>query len=73
MPKYESADPQYTKALNDALKSIYRVYGADLSAFFRDARDQPEEPLAQPRYESHVQVHAAAPTHAQRRARIKAR
>ena len=38
---YDVTDAVYNKTLNDAIKSIYKVYGPDLSAFFRAVQNQP--------------------------------
>jgi hypothetical protein len=40
MPKPVATTP-YSEALNQAIRRIYEVYGADLSAFFRDVSDAP--------------------------------
>jgi hypothetical protein len=56
MPKTTPADAVYTEALNHALKSIYKVYGSDLSAFFQDVKD---EPLAHGKYKNSIEVHSA--------------
>jgi hypothetical protein len=69
MPKYRSVDPLYTKALSEALKGIYRVYGSNLSAFFRDVRDEEDEPLTRAGNERQVQLYVSQ---AQRRRPVKA-
>ncbi len=39
MPERKSATPMYSEAVKDAIQAIYRVYGANLAAFFRDVQD----------------------------------
>jgi len=35
--------PMYNKALSDAIREIYRIYGPNLLAFFRDVEDHPTD------------------------------
>ena len=39
MPKSDTANAQNNEALDQAIKNIYRSYGRNLSAFFRDVRN----------------------------------
>ncbi len=55
MPQSETNNESYAKALDEAIKKVYRSYGANLSAFFRDARERDSE--SQDETEHHVQFH----------------
>jgi hypothetical protein len=39
MSEMKQPSPMYNKALTDAIREIYRVYGPNLAAFFRDVED----------------------------------
>jgi hypothetical protein len=39
MPNDRPQADVYNKTLNDAIRSIYSVYGSNLAAFFRDVAD----------------------------------
>ena len=41
MPKSDTAESSHDEALDNAIKNIYKSYGSNLSAFFRDVREKP--------------------------------
>lgn len=53
MPKTKTSNLLYDKALDEAIQRIYRVYGTNLAAFFRDVEDPASH--GKPKYE--IQAH----------------
>jgi hypothetical protein len=41
VPKVDITGKRYDDALDNAIKSIYKTYGSNLSAFFKDLMEKP--------------------------------